>query len=183
MCPALCVSGPVLFLEYQVNPRTFSLRLSSRNWPRSPLAHAPAFLSVACLRAKRLGPQGLANYPTPGSSPSFSVTQDPQALPSPSACPCGLPPSLTTCLHIYPQRVWRPAGPLLTLTVQGVWGRERASRLPLGCLCAASLMSLLKYLLLLLFLVIAECQLFNEGHPDGEPVQHVHFHCLLLPGP
>lgn len=38
--------------------------------------------------------------------------------------------------------------------------------LQLGWLCTASVTSFLKYLLPLL-LVIAECQLFNKGHPSG----------------
>lgn len=51
--------------------------------------------------------------------------------------------------------------------------------LQLGWLCTASVTSSLKYLLHSV-LVIAKCQLFNEGHPGGEPLGHVCFHCVLL---
>lgn len=56
--------------------------------------------------------------------------------------------------------------------------REAAGAwLQLGCLCTASVTSSLKYLLHLL-LVIAGCQLFNEGHPGRGATWTVCFHCL-----
>lgn len=58
-------------------------------------------------------------------------------------------------------------------------GEAAGAWLQLGWLWAASVTSSLKYLLHLL-LVIAERQLFNEGHLDGEPLGHVCLHCLYF---